>query len=64
MSRRPLPKLATHRNAEAEHTEARGLAEARKATKKRKGKPSEHDAPPLTTFPGPKARELPGQLKL
>lgn len=35
-----------------------------RALKAEKRKPDERDAPPLSRFPGPKAKALPGQLEL
>lgn len=43
---------------------SRAELETLKALAARKGKPTDADAPPLSTFPGPKAKPLPGQLVL
>jgi hypothetical protein len=46
------------------HKTSRGLADAVRARGLRKGKPSEHDRPPVQPLPGPRTRPLPGQLGL
>jgi hypothetical protein len=40
----------------------RGMADALRARKLRKGLPAEKDAPPPSVFPGTRPKVLPGQL--
>lgn len=53
------------KRAPESYPERSGMKDAlERAWHGRRVKPNEHDAPPVSTFPGPKEKRLPGQLSL
>ena len=49
---------------ERSNRKSAGMAVAMRSLGRRKGKPTESDRPPPSTFPGRRIRVLPGQLGL
>jgi hypothetical protein len=63
VKKRPKIELQPQRKG-SEAKESSGLRAAQAAREARKGKPSEHDAPPLRTFAGTQPPPIPGQMTL